>query len=61
MLEPHPCFPILATSGLDSAVKIWTPNASEPNDLKELPEVRIQYNENNCFDGKSQNKIKSGY
>ncbi len=39
VLETHPSFPILATSGLDSEVKIWQPVASEPNDLKELPEV----------------------
>lgn len=26
VLEPHPTFPILATSGLDHDVKIWMPS-----------------------------------
>lgn len=25
-LEPHPSMPVLATSGLEHNVKIWTPN-----------------------------------
>jgi len=25
-LEPHPWMPVLATSGLEHDVKIWTPN-----------------------------------
>ncbi|XP_037930932.1 DDB1- and CUL4-associated factor 8 [Teleopsis dalmanni] len=33
-LEPHPCTPVLATSGLDSNIKIWTPsNSTYPPDL----------------------------
>ena len=39
VLEPHPCLPILATSGLDNDVKIWTPTNTEYNDLSKLPEV----------------------
>lgn len=31
-LEPHPTFPVLATSGLDDDIKIWLPSGtSEPN------------------------------
>lgn len=28
-LEPHPEFPILATSGLDHDAKIWVPNGTD--------------------------------
>jgi WD repeat-containing protein 42A len=39
VLEPHPSFPILATSGLDYDVKVWSPIGEELNDLKNLPDV----------------------
>jgi WD repeat-containing protein 42A len=39
VLEPHPIFPILATSGLDSDVKIWSPLSEEYNNLENLTEV----------------------
>lgn len=35
-LEPHPEFPMLATSGLDSDVKIWVPSNEKPSDLSGL-------------------------
>ncbi|XP_037810079.1 DDB1- and CUL4-associated factor 8 [Lucilia sericata] len=36
-LEPHPNTPILATSGLDHNIKIWTPNGEKhPPDLTKL-------------------------
>ncbi|XP_073842523.1 uncharacterized protein [Musca autumnalis] len=36
-LEPHPTTPILATSGLDHHIKIWTPSAEKhPPDLTKL-------------------------
>lgn len=34
VLEPHPTLPVLATSGLDHEVKIWSPMAEQPTDLK---------------------------
>lgn len=34
VLEPHPSLPVLATSGLDHEVKVWSPLAEEPTDLK---------------------------
>ena len=40
-LEPHPHTPVLATSGLDHDVKIFSPTASTPTDLSGLEEVRI--------------------
>lgn len=40
MLEPHPHFAFLATSGLDHDVKIWLPLAEEPTQLTGLEEVR---------------------
>lgn len=36
VLEPHPLAPFLATSGLDSDVKIWAPTSEEPTKLKGL-------------------------
>ena len=39
VLEPHPHFPILATSGLDHDVKIWAPTAREATDLDGLKDV----------------------
>lgn len=39
VLEPHPHFPILATSGLDSDIKIWTPSCEIPNSLDNLADV----------------------
>nr|XP_023695264.1 DDB1- and CUL4-associated factor 8-like isoform X1 [Paramormyrops kingsleyae] len=38
-LEPHPCLPMLATSGLDHDVKLWAPTAEVPTVLKGLKEV----------------------
>lgn len=32
VLEGHPSLPVLATSGLDDQVKIWLPNAQQPDD-----------------------------
>ena len=39
VLEPHPSCPILATSGLDHEVKIWTPTAKEPTSLQGVKRV----------------------
>ena len=36
VLEPHPHLPLLATSGLDSDVKLWMSNASEPANMSTL-------------------------
>ncbi len=38
-LEPHPHIPVLATSGLDHNVKIFTPSASQPTKLDGVDEV----------------------
>jgi hypothetical protein len=39
VLEPHPNFPILATSGLDNDVKVWSPTAEETNKMEDYSEV----------------------
>jgi WD repeat-containing protein 42A len=39
VLEPHPSFPILATSGLDHDIKVWSPTADEPNKMEDYAEV----------------------
>ena len=41
MLEPHPNIPILATSGLDNDVKIWSPTAEHPHKMEGLMKVNI--------------------
>ena len=38
-LEPHPHIPVLATSGLDHDVKIFSPLADTPTTLTGLDEV----------------------
>ncbi|XP_035144503.3 DDB1- and CUL4-associated factor 8-like protein 2 [Callithrix jacchus] len=38
-LEPHPYLPMLATSGLDHDVKIWTPTAEAATELTDLKDV----------------------
>jgi WD repeat-containing protein 42A len=38
-LEPHPSMPVLATSGIDNDVKIWTPTALAPASLDVAQEV----------------------
>ena len=38
-MEPHPHIPILATSGLDHDVKIFSPSADTPTKLAGLDEV----------------------
>ncbi|XP_003924225.1 DDB1- and CUL4-associated factor 8-like protein 2 [Saimiri boliviensis] len=38
-LEPHPYLPMLATSGLDHDVKIWTPTAEAASELTDLKDV----------------------
>ena len=40
VLEPHPHFPIIATSGLEHDVKIWQPISTSPVDFKQLKNVR---------------------
>ena len=40
-LEPHPHIPILATSGLDHDVKIFSPTAAKPTTLDGLSEVPV--------------------
>ena len=35
-LEPHPNCPVLATSGLDHDVKIWSPTSNQPTNLDGL-------------------------
>lgn len=44
VLEPHPHFAILATSGLDHDVKVWMPLAEEPTSLGGLDEVAAAVN-----------------
>lgn len=39
VLEPHPHLPLLATSGLDSDVKLWMPTASQPPSMSTLQRV----------------------
>ncbi|XP_028401788.1 DDB1- and CUL4-associated factor 8-like [Dendronephthya gigantea] len=38
-LEPHPYYPLLATSGLDHDVKIWAPTSNEPVDFSKIESV----------------------
>ena len=40
-LEPHPHIPVLATSGLDHDVKIFSPRTAELTRLEGLSEVHI--------------------
>ena len=40
MLEPHPNLPILATSGLDHDIKVWTPTATKPATLEDIKKVQ---------------------
>ncbi|RXG56639.1 DDB1- and CUL4-associated factor 8 [Armadillidium vulgare] len=40
VLEPHPHLPVLATSGLDSDIKIWVPSSTEPPKLDNLKNTR---------------------
>ena len=40
-LEPHPTATLLATSGIDSDIKLWTPTADRPSQLShESKQVR---------------------
>jgi len=41
VLEPHPHLPLLATSGLDSDVKLWMPTASQPPSASTLQRVVV--------------------
>ena len=40
-MEPHPHIPVLATSGLDHDVKLFSPIAPTPTDLSGLAEVGL--------------------
>jgi WD40 repeat protein len=40
VLEPHPHFPIIATSGLEHDIKIWSPLSQESVDFKRLKTVK---------------------
>ncbi|XP_017484171.1 PREDICTED: DDB1- and CUL4-associated factor 8-like isoform X2 [Rhagoletis zephyria] len=58
-LEPHPTIPVLATSGLDSTIKIWTPSSEMyPPDLSKLEACvkrnlrRSLFGEGRGFDGR---------
>ncbi|UYV62929.1 DCAF8 [Cordylochernes scorpioides] len=37
VLEPHPTFPFLATSGLDDDIKIWVPSCENSPNLTDMP------------------------
>lgn len=39
VLEPHPNFPVIATSGLEHDVKIWQPLSDKPVDFTRLKNV----------------------
>ncbi|EDV25690.1 uncharacterized protein TRIADDRAFT_23787 [Trichoplax adhaerens] len=43
VLEPHPSICMLATSGIDSDVKLWTPTSNKRNDLASLDSVNIYF------------------
>lgn len=49
VLEPHPNYPILATSGLDSDVKIWCPLSEQINSLENLVDVNYFLVHNKYF------------
>ena len=38
-LEPHPNLPVMATSGLDNQVKIWSPTRKEKVDRKSIEQT----------------------
>uniref|UniRef100_H2YRQ9 DDB1- and CUL4-associated factor 8 n=1 Tax=Ciona savignyi TaxID=51511 RepID=H2YRQ9_CIOSA len=40
VLEPHPTFPIIATSGLDHDVKIWAPTAGTSGLVNQMPKLK---------------------
>ncbi|CAK8691174.1 unnamed protein product [Clavelina lepadiformis] len=40
VLEPHPSLPVMATSGLDHEVKIWTPSADSTTKANEMPRLK---------------------
>ena len=44
-VQPHPYDPILATSGIDYDVKIWSPTAEQPLFDQEKAEVVMKRNE----------------
>lgn len=44
-VQPHPHDPILATSGIDYDVKLWSPTAEQPQFDQELAEVVMRRNE----------------
>lgn len=53
VLEPHPNLPILATSGLDSNIKIWGPSGDGELDKKKLMKLMLgnrkeRYDESNA-------------
>lgn len=51
VLEPHPIYPILATSGLDKDVKIWMPS----NDSFELNRESLK----KCVGENMRNQLES--
>nr|CAB3236306.1 DDB1- and CUL4-associated factor 8-like [Phallusia mammillata] len=40
VLEPHPSLPVIATSGLDHEVKIWTPTATPNTKVNKMAELK---------------------
>ena len=38
-IQPHPFYPILATSGIDYDVKLWYPTADSPYNVSEAEEI----------------------
>lgn len=39
VIEPHPSFPYIATSGLETDIKVWSPCGDEVNNLANLSEI----------------------
>ncbi len=50
VLEPHPIYPILATSGLDKDIKIWMPSNESFELNKENLQKCIAENMRNLYD-----------
>ncbi|XP_044733198.1 DDB1- and CUL4-associated factor 8 isoform X2 [Chrysoperla carnea] len=59
-LEPHPSMPVLASSGLDSDVKVWLPSREEPNNMNGLSKTflgNIRVRSLNAFHDHEDNRM----
>jgi nuclear receptor interaction protein len=58
-LQPHPIYPVLASSGIDHDVKVWSPLLPEPRNLGDVTKI-VALNEKMLSESRQTLTIPAG-